>query len=304
MKTRKFFKSNLPYLFMALPGLIYLFINNYIPMYGIIMAFQKIDLSKGIFKGDFVGLQNFRFLFAAKDAAIITRNTVLYNLAFIVLNIFFGVFVAILLNELTNKTFLKFIQTSLLLPHLVSIIIITYIVYAFLGKSVGVLNRTVMPLLSREPVSWYTEPKYWPLIIIYVNTWKSLGFNSIVYYASVIGIDRTLYEAAEVDGAGKMKQITNITLPMLKPVVIMMLILSIGKILNSDFGLFYHVPMNSGILMPVTNVIDTYVYRGLMQLGDYSMSAAAGAYQSLVGFVLVLATNLIVRKISPDDALF
>ncbi|OUP80931.1 sugar ABC transporter permease [Lachnoclostridium sp. An169] len=289
---------------MMLPGLIYLVINNYIPMYGITLAFRSIDMKKGVFGGDWVGFENFEFLFKTKDAFIITRNTILYNLVFIVLNMVFGVFVAILMSELSNKLLTKVYQTALMLPHLISMVLVTYLVYAFLSTENGLLNKTILPALGLEPVNWYMTPEAWPFILPIVNLWKSIGFSAIVYLSSVVGIDRAYYEAAELDGAGKWKQIRYITLPLLKPIIIMMVLMQVGRIFYSDFGLFYQVPMNSGILANTTNVIDTYVYRGLLQLGDIGMSSAAGAYQSLVGFVLILGANMLVRKISPDDALF
>ena len=273
-------------------------------MYGITLAFRSIDMKKGVFRGDWVGFENFEFLFKTKDAFIITRNTILYNLVFIVLNMVFGVFVAILMSELSNKLLIKVYQTALMLPHLISMVLVAYLVYAFLSTENGLLNKTILPALGLEPVNWYMTPEAWPFILPIVNLWKSIGFNAIVYLSSVVGIDRAYYEAAEVDGAGKWKQIRYITLPLLKPIIIMMVLMQVGRIFYSDFGLFYQVPMNSGILANTTNVIDTYVYRGLLQLGDIGMSSAAGAYQSLVGFVLILGANMLVRKISPDDALF
>ena len=166
------------------------------------------------------------------------------------------------------------------------------------------MNKTILPALGLEPVSWYTESKYWPFILILVNLWKGLGYNCIIYYATLVGIDRGYYEAAVIDGANRWKQVVHITLPALKPTIITLTLMAIGRIFYSDFGLFYQVPMNSGPLLDVTNTIDTFVYRGLMSLNNISMASAAGVYQSLIGFLLVLAANFIVKKGSSENALF
>lgn len=224
-------------------------------------------------------------------------------MAFIIINTVFAVTIAILLNELHSRLMQRFTQTVILLPSFISIIIISYIVQALLNTDSGLLNH-ILALFGKDPVSWYSEPKYWPFILPAVNLWKSFGMLTIIYFSSVIGIDKELFEAATMDGATRWQRITNITLPLIRPTIIMMVLLAAGKIFYSDFGLFYQVPMNSGALFSTTNTIDTYVYRSLMQLGDIGMSSAAGAYQSVVGFALVLIANLIVRKIEPDSALF
>lgn len=297
-------KRMLPLYIMALPGLLYLFINNYLPLSGLVVAFKNFDYAKGIYQSDWIGFKNFEFLFKNSAAVVITRNTILYNLAFIAINTAAGTGVAILLNEVTSRKALKFYQTVILLPYLFSMIIISYLVFAFLSTDVGFLNKSILEPLGKAPVSWYNEAKYWPVILPVVNTWKSMGFQAIIFYASVISIDHSYYEAAQLDGAGKLQQIRYITLSFLKPVVIMMTLLAVGKIFYSDFGLFYQVTQNSGAIFSTTNTIDTYVYRALTQMGDVGMAAAAGVYQSVVGFLLILAVNLGVRKISPENALF
>ena len=291
------------YLMMA-PGLIYLLINNYIPMAGIVIAFKKLDFSKGIWKSPWVGLENFEFLFSSKDAWIITRNTLLYNLAFIVVNMVVGIAIAILICEVRSKKMKKLYQSVILLPFLMSMVILSYIVYAMLSSENGLINNTVLPMLNMEPIQWYQDPKYWPFILIFSNCWKGVGYGCLIYIATLIGIDPAYYEAARLDGASKWQEITRITLPCLVPTIITLLLLSIGRIFYSDFGLFYQVPQNSGVLFPTTNVIDTYVYRALIEQGNISMSSAAGVYQSLVGFVVVIVSNLIVRKYDKDRALF
>ena len=191
-----------------------------------------------------------------------------------------------------------------MLPYLISSVIVSYLVFAFLGADNGFINKTILPLLGMEPINWYTETEYWPFILVFVSGWKAEGYNCIVYLATIMSFDRSYYEAAIIDGATKMQQIFRITIPMLKGTIVMLTLLSVGRIFYSDFGLFYQVPMNSGALYPVTQTIDTYVYRGLLEVGNITMSAAAGAYQSLVGFVLVLTANLVVRKVDRDSALF
>lgn len=298
------FKRYLPLYLMFLPGAIYLFINNYIPMAGIIVAFKTYNARAGIWKSPWAGLANFQFLFATPDAWVITRNTILYNLAFIVLNTFFGIVFAIFICDTLSKRMKKIYQSAILFPYLMSAVILGYIVFAFLSQSTGILNNSILPALGKDPIDWYSKPQYWPFVLLFVNTWKGVGYGCLIYISAINGIDPALYEAAQLDGATKWKQIRYITLPFLKPTVITLTLMSVGRIFYSDFGLFYQVPRNSGLLFPVTNTIDTYVYRGLMQSGNVGMSAAAGFYQSIVGFIIVLIANAIVRKTSPDNALF
>ncbi|WP_337102503.1 ABC transporter permease [Paenibacillus sp. YIM B09110] len=304
INTRKQLWKYSPLYLMMLPGIAYLLINNYLPMFGVTIAFKDINFAKGIWGSDWNGLQNFKFLFQSSDAYVITRNTILYNLAFIVIGLIVGVGTAILLNEIKNKIAVKFYQSVLLIPYLISMVLVSYLVYSILSVNVGYLNNTILPGLGIDPISWYNEPKYWPYILVIVNVWKGLGFSCVVYLAAIISIDKEYYEAAMLDGASKWQQIRRITIPMITPILVMMTLLAIGRIFYSDFGLFYQVPMNSGALFSTTNVIDTYVFRALMQLGDIGMSAAAGLYQSVVGFVLVILSNYVVRKISREDALF
>ncbi|MBS4218055.1 sugar ABC transporter permease [Bacillus sp. FJAT-49711] len=289
---------------MMAPGLIYLLINNYLPMFGLVIAFKDINYSVGIWASEWVGLDNFKYLFTTQDAWIITRNTILYNGAFIIINTVVAVAVAIMLNEIKNKFVKSFYQSAILLPFLISMVIVSYLAFAFLSTDVGFFNKTILPMLGLDEVSWYTESGVWPYILTIVNMWKGIGFSSIIFLAAIVGIDHELYEAATLDGASRWHQIRHITIPLIMPIIIMLTLLGIGKIFYSDFGLFYQVPMNSGAIYDTTNVIDTYVYRGLMQLGDIGMSAAAGMYQSIVGFILVLLSNWLVRMKDKDSALF
>lgn len=304
IKKKEDWKRTLPLLLIALPGIVYLIINNYIPMAGLFVAFKKYNFMKGLFGSDWCGLKNFEFLFATKDAWIMTRNTILYNLAFIIVGTVFAIAIAIMLCELGKRLRVKFFQAALLMPNLLSWVVIGFIAFAFLSAETGFINKTILNALGKEPVTWYMEAGAWPFILIIVNLWKNAGYQSIVYMASISGIDKSLYEAAAMDGATKMQQIFKITLPLLKPTIITLTLMSIGRMFYSDFGLFYQVPQNSGALFSVTQTIDTYVYRGLMESNNIGMSAAAGFYQSVVGFILVLLANWTVRKIDSDNALF
>ena len=293
-----------PIYLMMVPGALYLLINNYIPMFGLVIAFKQIDFQKGIFESPWIGFQNFQFLFQTKDAFVITRNTLLYNIAFIILNTVIGIVFAIFICDITWKAGKKVYQSAILFPYLMSWVIVGYIVYAIFAMQYGIANKSILPAFGMDPLMWYNDPKYWPAILIITNTWKGIGYGCLIYISSINGIEASYFEAAELDGANKFQQIWNITLPEILPSVITLTLLSIGRIFYSDFGLFYQVPRDSGLLYSTTNTIDTYVYRGLMKLGNVGMASAAGFYQSVVGFILVLLSNWVVRKISPDNALF
>lgn len=290
-------------LFMV-PGLVYLLINNYIPMAGILLAFKKVNYTLGIFKSPWCGLSNFKYLFKTKDAAIIFRNTVLYNLAFIVLGTAAAVATAILLGEVKKKKLLKIYQTSILLPHILSTAVIAYLAFAFLSKDSGFLNNAIIKPLGGEAISWYSKPKYWPFILTFIQLWRSVGYTTIMYYATLVGIDTSYYEAAVIDGASTWDQIRYITLPCLKTTIITLTIMNLGRMFYSDFGLFYQVPMNNGLLFNATNTLDTYVYRGLLELNDIGRASAACFIQSVLGFVLVWGANALTRKVDPDSAVF
>lgn len=294
-------KKDFPLYMMIIPGLIYLIANNYLPMFGILIAFKKINFSVGIFKSPWCGFENFEYLFKTKDAFIMIRNTLLYNVVWILLGLVIAVFIAICMAEISSRKAAKVIQPVICFPSMVSAVILSFIVYAFLSTTYGYLNTTVF---QDAPVNWYATAKYWPIILTIVHFWQSAGQSSIIYMASIGGIDKSLYESARLDGASKLKQIRYITLPMLRPMIILMLLMSIGRIFNSDFGLFYQVPLGQGLLSSTTQTIDTYVYRALLKLNNVSMSSAASVFQAIIGFVLVLASNLMVRVVDPDNSLF
>jgi putative aldouronate transport system permease protein len=294
----------IPFYVMALPGLVYLLINNYIPMYGILIAFKKLNYQKGLFGSDWHGFKNFEFLFASTDAWIITRNTILYNAAFIILGTALSITLAVLINEIKNRGVSRLCQSLTLLPYLMSWVVVSYLVFAFLSSESGLVNKSILAPLGIPNINWYQEKKFWPFILIFVNAWKNIGYSMIIYLAAIVGISQDYYEAAMLDGANKWRQIWNITLPMLTPTVLVLLVLSLGQIFRSDFGLFYQIPKNSGALYSVTRTIDVYVYQALMKNSNYGMSSAAGVYQSAAGFILILSANFIIRKYRPESALF
>lgn len=302
-KKRVQTKMTLALFSMMLPGFIYLLINNYIPMAGLTIAFKRFDYSKGIWESEWCGFDNFTYLFKTQDAVNIIRNTIGYNLVFIILGNVLAVAVAIMLNNLRGQMNKKIYQTVILIPYLISMVVVSYIVFGFLSQENGFLNKLIVSM-GGDPISWYTISKYWPFILVIVNLWKGFGYSSILYYATVIGIDSSLYEAATVDGANKWKQIWHVTLPGLKGTIITMVLLNLGRMFYTDFGLFYQVPMRSGLISSVTDTIDVFVYKGLTQLNDVGRASAAGFLQSVLGFVLVLTANYIVRKIDEDNALF
>ena len=306
VKSRKRFrwKKALPVYLMVLPGTIYFLINNYLPMAGITIAFRKINYRDGIFNSPFCGFDNFEFLFQSGNIQVAIRNTLLYNVAFIIIGTVLPIAVAILFNEIRGKISRKIYQTSILLPYLMSMVVVSYLVFAFISADTGFLNKSIIEPLTGKSVVFYQEKIYWPFILIFVHHWKGIGFSMILYYSSIIGISPDYYEAAKVDGASKWHQIRYITLPMLKPTVITMFILSVSKIFYSDFGLFYQIPRNSGTLYDVTKTVDTFVYNALMNQNNIAMSSAASVMQAIIGFILVVVANAVIRKTSKENALF
>lgn len=289
---------------MLIPGLLFLLAFSYLPMAGVLIAFKRVNYAQGIFSSPWVGLENFKFFMTTPDAFVITRNTLLYNLVFIFAGLFLSVFCAIALNEIRSKKARNFYQTAMFLPYFLSWVTVSYLVYAFLNPDFGFINKQILARLGIKGIPWYNTPKYWPAILIFIQLWKSTGYNTVIYFATIVGFDKTEYEAAAIDGASRFQQIKYITIPSLVPTMVILTILNIGKIFHADFGLFYQTTLDSGTLYPVTNVLDTYVFRALKTSGEIGMSAAAGLYQAVCGFILVMVTNLIVRKIDEDKALF
>jgi putative aldouronate transport system permease protein len=303
IKGPKFLQYSLLYV-MMLPGLVYFAINNYVPMFGIVVAFKRYNVNSGIYGSPWYGLKNFEYLFSTAQAFIIIRNTLLYNITFIAVNTMVAITLAIIISDVMITGLRKIYQSAILFPFLISIVVVSYIVFGFLSHENGMFNKSILPSLGLRPKQWYNEITWWPLILVLVNCWKTVGYGTLIYIAGIAGIDRAFYEAAEIDGAGKWQQIWRITIPCLIPSIVTILLVSIGRIFYSDFGLFYQVPQNSGSLFAVTNTIDTYVYRALISAGGIGRSAAAGLFQSIVGFTLVFSSNAIVRKISSENAIF
>ena len=302
-KTKIRWKRVLPMYLLALPGIIYMICNNYIPMFGITIAFKKLNVSKGFFGSDWCGLDNFKFLFKSSTTGTIIRNTILYNVAFFIVGNALAITIAILINEIQSRVAKKAYQSLILLPYLMSWVVVSYLVYTLLAADTGLVN-SVLKSLGMKSINWYQEQKYWPFILTFCNIWKGTGYSMIIYLSSVVGISMDYFEAAKIDGASKWQQIKYITLPLLKPTLITLFILSVGQIFRSDFGLFYQMPRNSGALYSVTRTLDVYVYQALMKNNDYSMSSAASVFQSVVGFVLIIAANKLVKRYESNSALF
>lgn len=290
---------------MALPMMLVVTVFSYIPLAGLIVAFKDYSYSGGIMKSPFCAplFKNFEFLFKSPDTFRIIRNTLGYNFAFIILTLVISVTISILLNEVRSRKALKVYQTTMFIPYFLSWVVVSYIVYAFLNPRLGYLNA-MSATMGGQTLDWYNTPKAWIFIIIFLQIWKTVGMNVLMYYASLMSIDTSYYEAAAIEGASRWQMIKRITLPMLYPMMIILTILAVGKIMNSDFGLFYQVPMDSKTLYATTDVLETYVYRALIENGNIGMSSAAGFLKSVVGFILVIITNGVVKKVNPDYALY
>jgi len=295
---------------MVAPGAIWLILLRYLPMFGIVLAFQDYKIYfrnptviNNIVHSKFIALKNFEFVFSGTGAWQMIRNTIGYNVIFIVLGLVIAVAFAIMMNELTHKFVAKTYQTLMFFPYFLSWVVASYFVLAFLDETRGLLPR-LMESWGMERYRFYQETAPWPYIIVIANLWKNIGYSTVLYLAAITGIDATQYEAASIDGATKWQQVKYVTLPHLKTMIVILLIMNVGKIFNSDFGLFWNVPMNSGQLIPVTQTIDTYVYRAMTVTRNIGMSTAAGLLQNIIGFVCIMTANTITRKIDPDSSLF
>lgn len=297
------YKDRLQLYALAAPVAVLIFVFSYVPMFGIIMAFKEYKIPRGILGSEWTGFKNFMFLFTSQDAWRITRNTLGFGFLFIIAGIICSVIFALLMYEVKKTSHVKIYQTVSIMPNFLSWVAVSYILYSFLDPTKGILNQIIVGL-GGEPVSWYSVPNYWIVILLLVNLWHSVGINSIMYYAALMGIDEELFEAAELDGASKFQRSIYISIPQIVPVILILSILSVGNIFRADFGLFYSVTKNMGALYPVTDVIDTYVFRALMELGNVSMASAASFVQSIVCLITILITNTIVKKISPENRLF
>ncbi len=304
MKLLKNTWKNRSLLVMSLPAVILLILFHYVPMFGLVLAFKRYNFSQGIWNSPWCGLQNFKYLFMVGNTAWrLTRNTVGYFLLFTLVNTTGEVFLAIGINEMVCKRLAKYFQSAMILPTFISYIAVSFIVYAFLKNETGILNRMLIGM-GFSNYSFYLKPKVWPAILTIVKAWKGIGYGSVLYLSVLAGIDQELYEAADIDGAGRWQKIRYITLPLLVPMIVIMTLLGLGNIMHSDTGLFYQVTKNVGALKSTTQVIDSYVLDAIANSTDYGMTAAATFYQSIVGFIMVIGTNLAVRRISPENSLF
>lgn len=290
-------------LLMCLPAVIFFFLFNYMPLPGIWVAFVKYNYRDGIFGSKFIGFDNFKFLVTSGELFNLTKNTILYNLVFILLGNMLAVFVAILLNELQSKMFKKVSQTILFLPYFISQVLVGLLVFNLLNFDTGFVNG-VLTSLGLEKWQPYSDPKVWPVLMVVIYLWQQTGYNSVVYFASIMGIDGEMMEAAKVDGANGFQRIRYIILPSLKPTIVILLLFALGGIVKGNFGLFYNIVGTNPILYPTTDIIETYVYRATMTNFNFSTASAVGLYQSVIGFVIVMTVNYIVKKIEPDYSLF
>lgn len=291
------------HLIMCIPVIMILFLFNYMPMAGLVMAFKKLDYGKGIWSSPWVGLDNFKFLLASgKTFWRMTQNTLFYYLVFTIVGTILNIVVAIAIDQMVFKRIGKVFQSIMIVPVFISYAAVQFVVYAFCSNN-GLVNN-IIETFGSDGVRWYTGAKYWPIILLIVKIWNGVGYGSVLYMSVLAGIDQQMYEAAQIDGANTRKQIWNITLPSLIPMITIMLLLSVGGIMRSDTGLFYQVTRNSGILYSTTQVIDSYILNAILTTPDYGFTAATTFYQSVVGLVLILVANGIVRKAAPENSLF
>ena len=295
--------KNRSFLIMLLPAIIYLVIFAYLPMTGIILAFKKYTYTGGIFGSPWNGLRNFVFFFKSGQAFIVTRNTVLYNLLFISFNTVLQVTVAILITEVSGRYFKKITQSMMFLPYFISWVVVSVIAFNILSYDVGIINSAVHSL-GGEKVSFYSEQKFWPAILTLFQAWKGVGYGSIIYLAAIMGIDTEMYEAARIDGANVFQRIFKITVPQLKPTIIILFLLAMGGIFRGNFDMFYNIIGSNGLLYNTTDVIDTFTFRALMTNSDFGMSAASGLFQSVCCFFTIMIVNKLIKIYEKDYALF
>ena len=291
------------YLLMLSPAVIYTLIFAYYPMTGVVMAFKKYNYAGGIWGSPWNGLDNFAFFFKSGQAGLVTRNTVLYNLAFILIGTFVQVAVAVFLTEIRGKRFRKVSQSMMFLPYFISWVIVGVMAFNIFSSDYGFINRLIT-MFGGEKISFYTTPQCWPFILIFFNVWKGVGYGSVMYLAAIMGIDTSVYEAAAIDGANVFQRIFKVTIPMIMPTLVLLLLMSVGGILKGNFDLFYNLVGNNGLLYNYTDVIDTLAMRALISSNDFGMSAAIGLFQSVLCFVTVTIVNKLVSLYDRDYALF
>ncbi|MDY3929721.1 MAG: ABC transporter permease subunit [Clostridia bacterium] len=297
------FRENFELSLLALPGFLHMLLVCYIPMVGVIIAFKKFNPNLGIWASKWVGFDNFKFFFTSNDFVRIMRNTLLYGAGFLVLDNLASIAMAIVLYNITSRKVLKFYQTAIILPKFMSAVLIAFIVYALLNPVSGIINQVII-FFGGAGKDWYSEANYWPFILTVVHLWQIVGMSSIIYYACLMGIDETLFEAARIDGANKWHEIKYIIVPEIMGLLCIQIILGVGSLVSGDFGLFYQTPMNVGVLYSTTDIINTYVFRALQEATNMGRTAAVGLFQSVAGLILVVTSNLIVKKISPEKSFF
>ncbi|MCR2804421.1 ABC transporter permease [Paenibacillus soyae] len=300
-------KQNFYLYLLVLPGVLYFLIFKYLPMVGVVVAFQDFNTIKGIFKSEFVGLKNFEYFFTSKDWLIVTWNTVFLNILFLFTGLFFAILIAIVLSEISSKHFKKVTQSIVILPNFISWTLVSMFVFALLSTDIGLINSILKAfgfIQEGQEISFYSNPDLWVGILVALKIWKGAGFGSVIYLAAIAGIDQEIYEAAKMDGATRLQCITKITLPQLRTTVVLLTLFGIGDIFQGDLGMIYAIVGDNPNLYHTTDVIDTYVFRMLRQMNDISMSTAIGLYQSIVGLIIVFATNHLAKKYDSDSAIF
>lgn len=295
-------RNKIAYL-LALPAAVYTIIFGYLTMPYMLIAFQKFNYKTGLFNSPWIGFDNFKFFFASPRAWEITFNTLKLNFFFILFGTLAALVLAILFNELKSRMFSRITQSTILFPHFLSWVIVSYVLYSLLSTEYGLVNR-VLESLGLQTVNWYSSPSYWTSILVGTHVWKDIGINLVIYLAAIAGIDGSYYEAGKIDGATRFQLIRYITVPLLMPTIMILSLLALGKIMYGSFDMIYAIIKDNGILYPTTDVIDTYVFRSLRNIGNPAQAMAIGLYQAVVGFILVYTSNKIVRKINPDHALF
>jgi len=296
-------RKNKTLLLMALPGLAAVFIVSYMPMPGVVLAFKNYKAAQGIWGSNWVGLNNFEFLFNSGIAWTIIRNTLVLNTLFIIAAQVCSITMSVLMNEVYHTKLAKVYQSILFFPHFVSWVLVGYFTFAFLNSDTGYVN-TLLVSFGRDPINWYAEPQHWYSILVFLSVWKGLGYFTIIYLAGMLNINQEYYEAARIDGANKLQEIRYITLPLIRPLVIINVLLAIGRIFFANFDFIFNVTRDASLLLSTVNVIDTFVYRSLAASGNYNLASSAGFFQAVMGLILVLFANALVRRIDKEQALF
>lgn len=303
MNLRRRARTDIPLLLMTLPGIVFFFLFNYMPMAGTVLAFKNFIPNRGIFGSEWLGFKNFQFMIKNSYFWMAVKNTLTYNSVFLVSGIVFPMMLAIGLNEVRNKKAARVYQSLLIMPHFISYVVVSVIVFAILSADSGIIAH-FLTNMGQKPIAFYSEQSYWPFFLFIVYSWKGTGYSSIIYLGTITGISDEYYEAAVIDGASKWQQILHITIPFLKPMIVILAIMKVGNFFHSNFDLFYQVPLNSGLLQPVTNTIDVFVYNTLRDSNDVSLSSAVALVQSICGFILVVTTNKIIDMIDSDLSMF